>query len=604
MGCGASKAVSAPDRLRNDSTSHVRETNIPKLSNSSLPNDSQKRSDSVTNGKLRNESKTTANDSGNGANGHLGRGVSPATVKEGHTRSPRRLPPLKLEKKEKVNETKQSTENVQEGSRNSRKIGPTGTKSGKSETLLASSNRDPSKSCNGYLRSNMADRETAECIVKVRENGLVEDPSLQNDNLEDHTHETNSKGDEKDVDDQTQNCSGKFENDVVQECGNEVAEGLRESETVFEKKKRLETYRESGDLRSNRLTKQTEAGDVGEGFKASSVEGISRQFDITGGTGTADNRSDTAEQYIEVSEMESFDPKTHYAALLSQLLLDIGYKTLKRKFDSFHPPESLRASLKSRYKMLLALRSKRLLKPKHWGKLFPQYPAQPDSNTFDLTLLCLLFRTICNLSPPPTGWDNEPPSEDCSATANMARIAYLRKSVLRHVNEAKLDASSFEKLWQDISKALVDLGADQNDVAHLRKNEFSEEGASYVERLSEWELEEEEMSHVHPMKPIIRRRSSLLDDIQQLRRGSKRDSITPMSPSLETLVELDFRPDINRLMGLCETDIDRLAGLYEKDTRQTLLTEVELWMEERDSERVLLVTGVAGIKYRATINSM
>lgn len=342
----------------------------------------------------------------------------------------------------------------------------------------------------------------------------------------------------------------------------------------------------------NSESQQKSEGDLGDG------RATSKELDEVSVPTRNSIPASASEENFEksVTEGSESDPNTHYAALLCRLLLDAGHETLKRKFDSIHPPEILRSSLKARYKMLLSLRSKRILKPKRWGKLFPHYPVQPDSNTFDLTLLCLLFRTICNLTPPLTGWDWEPLPEDSSVAANLAWIGCFRRSVLQHVNESSLDQSTFERLWQEISKTLVDLGADENDIADLRKSTLQTDEVLLVQRLSEWDAEEEELRQVSPASPI-KKKSSLLDGIEKLRKESRCISISEMSLDghPESPLELDFQPDIKRLMGLYETDVERLAEQYEKDTRQALLSKIGAWMDDRNSERMMLLNGVAGI---------
>ena len=78
------------------------------------------------------------------------------------------------------------------------------------------------------------------------------------------------------------------------------------------------------------------------------------------------------------------------------------------------------------------------------------------SEDFDITLLFRLLRSICNLTPPFTGWDAPPVTTDHSLTADIARIKYYRNSVYGHVNQGMtIIDDEFSTLWQEISEVLV-----------------------------------------------------------------------------------------------------------------------------------------------------
>ncbi len=60
-----------------------------------------------------------------------------------------------------------------------------------------------------------------------------------------------------------------------------------------------------------------------------------------------------------------------------------------------------------------------------WDKLYPPSPHPPNINDFDITLLCILLRNICGLSPPSLGWDKIPNVADHSTQADIVRIKLL-----------------------------------------------------------------------------------------------------------------------------------------------------------------------------------
>ena len=98
-----------------------------------------------------------------------------------------------------------------------------------------------------------------------------------------------------------------------------------------------------------------------------------------------------------------------------------------------------------------------MLNPTQWGRLYPaNYPV--SSKAFDITLLTVLLRTICGLSPPATGWDHLPPASNISIADDIARVKYYRNIVYGQAFQASVDDISFSAYWQEIREALVRLG--------------------------------------------------------------------------------------------------------------------------------------------------
>ena len=152
---------------------------------------------------------------------------------------------------------------------------------------------------------------------------------------------------------------------------------------------------------------------------------------------------------------------TNYARLC-RLLIDVGSDALRNIFDGFHPSANLPSVLASPAvrKKLQALSKKRILNPKQWSLLYPPAPAMVSSKQFDITLLILLLRNICGLSPPTTtsSWDKLPPVTDISREADMVRVKHFRNTVYGHAEQASVDDATFNNQWSDIRDALVRLG--------------------------------------------------------------------------------------------------------------------------------------------------
>ena len=184
---------------------------------------------------------------------------------------------------------------------------------------------------------------------------------------------------------------------------------------------------------------------------------------------------------------------TNYARLC-RLLVDAGSQALRNKFDSIHPPTGLHGVLTKppAHPILQTLRKKRILNPTQWGKLYPPTPASVSSKDFDITLLMLLLRNICGLTPPTTGWDNLPPAADTSAEANIARVKYYRNHVYGHASQASVDDATFNTYWQDVSNALVGLGADAAAINTLKTESMDPViEKHYQELLREWKKDDD-----------------------------------------------------------------------------------------------------------------
>ncbi|PFX14620.1 Reticulocyte-binding protein 2-like a [Stylophora pistillata] len=162
------------------------------------------------------------------------------------------------------------------------------------------------------------------------------------------------------------------------------------------------------------------------------------------------------------SPFASTKEMTNYARLC-RLLVNVGFQVLRSTFDNIHPPATLRTVLGStsvHYATLQSLYVKgkeKVLNPMQWRKLYPTH-SPVSSVTFDITLLTVLLRNICGLSPPATGWDRLPPAADICIADDIARVKYYRNSVYGHASQASIDDKSFNVYWQEIREALVRLG--------------------------------------------------------------------------------------------------------------------------------------------------
>ena len=188
---------------------------------------------------------------------------------------------------------------------------------------------------------------------------------------------------------------------------------------------------------------------------------------------------------------------TNYARLC-RLLVGVGSQVLRERFDKIHPPgglDTVLATLPTHTK-LQSLQKKKVLNPLQWDKLYPAIKSSVSSKNFDITLLMVLLRNICGLTPPVTGWDNLPLPTDLSCEADIARIKYYRNTVYAHVTQASVDDATFDYHWIHIRDTLIRLGglhykAAIDDLKHNSLEPDMEE--HYTGLLMQWKMNEDSL---------------------------------------------------------------------------------------------------------------
>ena len=199
--------------------------------------------------------------------------------------------------------------------------------------------------------------------------------------------------------------------------------------------------------------------------------------------------------YATAPSFSSTKGATNYARLC-RLLVDVGSRVLRETFDRLHPQGALSDVLTSPPVMsvLQLLRGKRVLNQKQWEILFPANMESVSSKEFDITLLMVLLRNICDLVPPVTGWDSLPPATDITLQADIARIKYYRNTVYGHTSEASVDDEQYNMYWQEIKDTLVRLGGQhyESTIDHLATGYLDlESEEQYRDLLRQWVRDEE-----------------------------------------------------------------------------------------------------------------
>ena len=169
----------------------------------------------------------------------------------------------------------------------------------------------------------------------------------------------------------------------------------------------------------------------------------------------------------------------------------MGSGVLRETFDRIIPPQNLQKHLKDyqNHQTLRSLRKQRILTSKQWGQLYPDRPSSVSSEHFDLTLLMVLLRTVCELTPPTAGWDAPPHAEDASYEADIARVRYFMNTLLGHADKSRVSDAVFVNYCEDIRETVVRLGGARygdamDKIMHQKTDPISEE--HYKELLMQW----------------------------------------------------------------------------------------------------------------------
>ena len=169
----------------------------------------------------------------------------------------------------------------------------------------------------------------------------------------------------------------------------------------------------------------------------------------------------------------------------------MGSKAVRETFDRIIPPQNLQRILKRNpaHAKLQSRRKEGILSSIQWSKLYPTTPSKVSSSSFDIPLLVVLLRSICDLSPPTAGWDAPPLGEDTSCESDIVRLKYFFNAVSGHAGEGSVNDALFSIYWQQIRDTLVRLGgADYEDAINEMKNQdmdFLDE-EHFIELLKQW----------------------------------------------------------------------------------------------------------------------
>ena len=178
---------------------------------------------------------------------------------------------------------------------------------------------------------------------------------------------------------------------------------------------------------------------------------------------------------------------------LARLLMCGGLTLLREVFDSIHSPANLPTVL-SHPATVTQLKGARLTKAEQ-NKLYLPTGGYRTSGDFDITLLFRLLRTICNITPPLTGWDCLPPNIDLSRESDLVRIKFYRNAIYGHNQTMEISDAEFVDLWREISEALLRIAGSfssakrdewKESIDKFRHNPLTPDAQRSVEELQSW----------------------------------------------------------------------------------------------------------------------
>lgn len=210
--------------------------------------------------------------------------------------------------------------------------------------------------------------------------------------------------------------------------------------------------------------------------------------------------------------LRSTDGKENFQRL-TRLLIGGGASLFRKIFDAFCPPSRL-PSILNMPTTWTNLRAAKLINPQRVC-LNPSPGVYGKSTDFDVTLLFLLLRSICGLTPPATGWDALPVSTDHSLTADLVRIKCYRNSIYGHKQDMEISNEEFVRLWQVVSEALV----------RLAKSISTEKETEWIEAINDFltdPLTEKDNRNVQELERWYTNDLEVKTYVQELKLGTDR----------------------------------------------------------------------------------
>ena len=278
--------------------------------------------------------------------------------------------------------------------------------------------------------------------------------------------------------------------------------------------------------------------------------------------------------------------ETVYGTKLMRLILDGGTEALINVFRRIHPGDLqvvLSRTCSSSTSTSCTCNYWDVINQMQWDKLYPAPPNKPNIHDYDITLLSVLLRSICGLSPPSvTGWDKLPTSADFSSEADIVRIKLYRNEYLGHKSKTAVSEAVFKALWKEISLPLVRLGIDQKEIERLENEECGDEDIKRILNVLEEDRNvwNDTRNDVEEIKDVVHETWDVLKEIRNTVKEPASDDLLK-----KHLVRFDFQNEIDSFSRKCTTG-----------SREWVFEQIFTWFNKVTSEtRAFVISDHAGM---------
>lgn len=197
----------------------------------------------------------------------------------------------------------------------------------------------------------------------------------------------------------------------------------------------------------------------------------------------------------QLNRSEDTEPdEIHNFAVICRLLSEGAPLVMRDIFNHIHPAITLGDSLErpDTLKVLRRLKTHGLLSQHHWELLYPSNKKLARSKDYDVTLLGVLLKYVCHLTPPyPDGWEAWPVDNDTSLSADLARInCYRQLLATNYRNEdTEMKSVDFQKHFDDVCSIYKRLSPQTKlDVAHIQKQSLDARAQNhYAQVVVDWQ---------------------------------------------------------------------------------------------------------------------
>jgi len=156
------------------------------------------------------------------------------------------------------------------------------------------------------------------------------------------------------------------------------------------------------------------------------------------------------QQANETQDNEEYD-------LRDQLLVGVMERRFRHRFHQNFPqdPNDLCIELQNYEKEIKDLRKRKIIKDHQYDLLLPSNKTTVDSEYFDVTLLGVLLKNLCNI-------------KRKSREYKIIEDILNSRNKVNHSSKQKLSENSFNEIFNAVEQPLLDLGATQSELDHVK----------------------------------------------------------------------------------------------------------------------------------------